>query len=264
MRWQGCCWFLLIAATINRLDAAEESVGTIILHGGGTVDPVIRNKFLELAGGEAAQIVVIPTADPDTPLDESRLEPWRNRKLLSVQLLHAESREESEPEAFAEPLRHATGVWMTGGWQTRLASRYLKTPVERELTELLKRGGVIFGTSAGAAVLSQVMIVRGETREGFDLVRNAVIDQHFLVRNREERLWNVLARHPDRFGLGIDEDTAAVIQGPRLTVLGESTVTVCAPLSSGEARRQSRLQAGDLFDLGQLQIPRSPRLGAAD
>jgi cyanophycinase len=244
----GCVICLAVGA-VEPLTAAEKVSGTIILHGGGSIQSVVREKFRELAGGSEARIVVIPTADPDTPLDPIRLEAWQDRNVQSVELLHAASREESEAEAFAEPLRHATGVWISGGWQTRLASTYLRTPVERELGALLQRGGVICGTSAGAAVLSRVMLVRTDVREGFDLLPNTVVDQHFLKRNRQDRLWNVLAQHPDRIGIGVDEDTAAVIQGDRLSVLGESTVSLFLSPYGSQPRHEQQVQPGETVDL---------------
>jgi cyanophycinase len=243
------CVVLWATLAVGPLAAAEKVSGTIMLHGGGSIQTVVREKFLELAGGDRARIVVIPTADPDTPLDPIRLEAWRNRNVQSVELLHAASREESEPESFAAPLRNATGVWISGGWQTRLASTYLRTPVEKELAALLQRGGVICGTSAGAAVLSRVMLVRTDVREGFDLMPNAVVDQHFLKRNRQERLWNVLAQHPDRIGIGIDEDTAAVVQGDRLTVIGESTVSLFLSPHGSQPRHEQLVQPGETVDL---------------
>jgi cyanophycinase len=228
-------------------NAAEE--GTVVLHGGGTVSSETRDLFLELSGGRSARLLVIPTADPDTPEDDGRVQIWRTRQPASVALLHAKSREQAESEAFAQPLKQATGVWISGGRQGTLASMYLGTPVERELSALLKRGGVIGGTSAGAAIQTRVMIVAGRARDGFDLVPNCVVDQHFLSRNRQERLWNVLALHPQRLGIGIDEDTAAVIRGDRLMVLGESTVTICVAADGSQSRRLEQLKSGDEFDL---------------
>ena len=247
----ACLWTCCSLAV-----AAEE--GTVILHGGGDVSAAVRDRFFELAGGKNAKLLVIPTADPETPDDDGRLQTWRNRQPESVALLHAAAREQAEVEAFCEPLKRATGVWISGGKQSVLAATYLRTPVERELSALLKRGGVIAGTSAGAAIQSKVMIVRGEIREGFDLVPHAVVDQHFVARNRQERLWQVLTAHPQRFGVGVDENTAAIIRGDRLTVLGESTVTLCVPARGNQPRRVEQLKPGDMYDLKPLRRPVTP------
>ena len=237
-----CCLLLGIPPVI----AAE---GTVILHGGGEVSAAVRDRFFDLAGGKSARLLVIPTADPDTPDDDGRLQTWRARQPAAVSLLHAGSREQAEREEFSKPLKQATGVWISGGRQSVLAATFLRTPVERELSALLKRGGVIAGTSAGAAIQSRVMIVRGEIREGFDLVPHAIIDQHFLARNRHERLWQVLSMHPQRFGIGVDENTAAIIRGDRLTVLGESTVTLCVPAFGNQPRRSEQFKSGATLDL---------------
>jgi cyanophycinase len=233
--------------------AARAGEGSLILHGGGEVSNEVRDRFLELAGGKSARLVIIPTADPSTPLDPSRVESWRRRQPASVELLHADSRSQAEDEAFAAPLRQATGVWISGGRQTTLASTYLRTPVERSLAGLVTRGGVIAGTSAGAAIQSRVMLVRSEIREGFDLLADGVVDQHFVARNRQERLWRVLSAHPHRFGVGVDEDTAAIVSGDKLSVLGSSTVTVCVAAYEGQPQRVERLKHGESFDLKSLR-----------
>jgi cyanophycinase len=233
--------------------AAMAGDGTVILHGGGNVSSNVRDLFVELAGGKDAQLLVIPTADPDTPEDPGRLDLWRSRNPATVALLHASSRDRAAAEEFAAPLKRATGVWISGGRQGTLSAIYLGTPVERELAALLKRGGVIGGTSAGAAIQSKVMVVRGEAWIGFDLVPNAVIDQHFVARNRQERLWRVLEAHPQRIGIGVDEDTAAIICGDQLKVLGESTVSICVTAHGSQSRRFEQLKTGDQFDLKSLR-----------
>lgn len=227
--------------------------GTLILHGGGTVSSEVRDRFFDLSGGKQSRLVVIPTADPDTPDDDGRLQSWRERGPASLKLLHASSREHAEADTFVAPLKQATGVWISGGRQTILAATYLRTPVERELTALLKRGGVIAGTSAGAAIQSRVMLVRSEAREGFDLLRDGVVDQHFLARNRQDRLLKVLTAHPNRFGIGVDENTAAIVCGDRLTVLGESTVSICLAAHGDQPQRVERLKSGDTVNLKPLR-----------
>lgn len=248
LRFQLCVWHLLLTATIA---AADE--GTLIVHGGGNVSSEVRDRFLELAGGSQARLLVIPTADTETPEDDGRLETWRQRKPASVALLHATTREQANLEQLAEPLKQATGVWISGGKQSVLAATYLKTPVERELSALLKRGGVIAGTSAGAAIMSRVMIVRGEIREGFDLLPHGIVDQHFEARDRQTRLLKVLSAHPQRFGIGVDEDTAAIVRGHRLSVIGESTVSIFTSKQNEQPQRIARLKAGGEFDLKLLR-----------
>lgn len=232
------------------LSAAEP--GTLILHGGGNISSALRDRFVEWAGGAQARLVVIPTADPDHPEDVSRLESWRLRQPASVQLLHTSRREEAEKEAFAEPLRQATGVWISGGRQSLLAAIYRETPVERELAAVLRRGGVVGGTSAGAAILSRVMLFRGEIGQGFDLAPDCIIDQHFLARRRQSRLWQAVEQHSERVGVGIDEDTAAIIRGSLLTVEGDSTVTLCLAPRGRRPQSMRELRHGQQIDLREL------------
>ena len=244
---------LIVVLILSAPRATLAGEGTLILHGGGNVSSEVRDRFFQLAGGRNARLLVISTADPDTPLDESRLSPWRSRRPASVALLHAPTPEAAMQEAFAAPIKQATGVWISGGRQTTLARTYLNTPVERELAALVKRGGVIGGTSAGAAILSRVMLIRDRVGTGFDLLPQGIVDQHFLVRAREERLLRVVAANPQCFGIGVDEDTAAIIRGDSLTVLGNSTVSLCTCGDSKQPQHWQRLKAGDTFDLKPLR-----------
>lgn len=223
--------------------------GTLFLHGGGLLTSQMRRDFLEIAGGAKAKLVVIPSADTDDPIGDSELETWRALGVADVRRLHAFSRDEAERPEFAEMLADATGVWICGGKQSRLARAYLDTPVEVALRKVVERGGVIGGTSAGAAIMSRVMLVFDEIRQGFDLAPGAIIDQHFIARSREERLRRALAVHPDRVGLGIDEATALVIHGRTLAVRGDSVVTLMLAPSARRPERIERLKAGDKADL---------------
>src|SRR5262249_13414274 len=139
---------------------------------------------------------------------------WKSQDVASVVLLHAHSREEADRPDFVKPLALATGVWLSGGDQSRLAAVYHGTAVEKELVRLLGRGGVIGGPAAGASILGALMITGGNPAarvgEAFGLLPGVVIDQHFSQRNRLGRLLRVLADNPRYVGLGIDEQTAVV------------------------------------------------------
>lgn len=240
------------------------SGGALVICGGGKLPAAIRHRFCTLAGGADARIVVIPTAtaraDHAEYLDHV-LDDWKECGVGSVRLLHTRSRTMADDPAFVKPLREATGVWFTGGDQTYLTKAYLGTAVERRLKELLGRGGVIGGTSAGAAVMSGVMIAGGLTKadvsQGFDFLAGAVIDQHFLKRNRVERLVGVLSAHPTLVGLGIDEQTALVVdvREHHLSVIGDSYVVACVPDSEHKSVRLKFLKSGDQTDLADLKIP---------
>jgi len=211
----------------------------------------VREQFLKLAGGDKAKLVVIPTASASA--GEKSLEPWKKYELAALTLLHTRDRKQADDPAFVKPLTEATAVWFGGGDQNNLTAAYRGTLVEKELHKLLGRGGVIGGTSAGAAVMSQVMIAGGnpvaKVDRGFGFVTHAVVDQHFLKRERTDRLVGVLKQHPGLFGIGIDEGTAAILKGRTLTVRGVSNVVLC--LSEGGGRKLSlvKLKAGDKADL---------------
>src|SRR5262249_53182564 len=155
----------------------------------------------------------------------------------SVVLLHTRKSEEANDPVFVQPLTTATGVWFEGGEQTRLMAAYRGTAVEKALHNILARGGVLGGTSAGAAIMSTVMIASGNPQanveEGFGFLPGVIVDQHFLQRNRVNRLFGVVAQHPDQVGLGIDEQTAVVVKGRSLTVVGSSYALVCLAASAG-------------------------------
>jgi cyanophycinase len=153
-------------------------------------------------------------------------------------------------------LTTASAVWFRGGDQTRLIEIYKGTLVEIELHQVLQRGGVVAGSSAGSMVLSRVTITRSNdavpVREGFGLLPHVIVDSHFLKRNRIDRLHDVLADQTGYVGLGVDEGTAAIVVGTTLTVVGRSTAIVCQ-LGVPEYRAKSQvLNPGDHADLSDL------------
>jgi len=245
--------------------------GALVICGGGGMPESIRDRFLELAGGPEARIVIIPTAHQvaDGPGVEAVLEPWKEKGVASVTLFHTRSRDAANDAEFVRPLSEATGVWFGGGRQNWLTEAYLGTEVERQLKALLARGGVIGGTSAGAAVMTRVMIARGRTKadvaQGFDFLPGAVVDQHFLKRNRLGRLLSVLTDHPDLIGLGIDERTALVVnvRSHLVNVIGDSYVVACVPGPEGHPARLEILKPGDEASLVRLKEVDDPSLAIA-
>lgn len=233
--------------------------GSLVIAGGGKLPQEIIDQFIKLAGGEQAHLVIIPTASARADQDDttSLLESWQEHKPASLTLLHTRSRDEANRNEFVKPLKKATGVWFLGGAQSRIADAYLDTSVEKELTALLKRGGVIGGSSAGAAIQSRLMIARGrdvaELQKGFDLLPGTIIDQHFLARQRQPRLVGAIAKHPLKVGLGIDEGTALLVQGRVIKVMGRSSVTVCLAASKTKPARQRQVTAGQYLDLTALR-----------
>lgn len=227
--------------------------GTLFLHGGGVVDSSMRAKFVELSGGKNAKIVVIPTADLSDTLSEKKLEVWREHQPASLTFLHAETRDQIADSNFESLLSEATGVWISGGKQSVLVERYAGTVVEEGIMKLLARGGVVGGTSAGAAIASKVMLVFNDLRSGFDLLPGTIIDQHFSQRKREPRLMRAVQAHADCVGIGIDEETALVVQRRRMSVLGKNSVSIVIAGSNERPVRTEVLKAGDQADLVALR-----------
>jgi cyanophycinase len=232
--------------------------GALVLCGGGRLPDAVREKFIELAGGRQAHLVIIPTASgDDTVADDGREveKIWRSREPATITILHTRVPAEANDPAFVEPLKHATGVWITGGRQSQIAAAYSETLVEHELCELVKRGGVVGGTSAGAACQSRVMIVRGEIHKtpGLGLIPGAIVDQHFLARDRKARLFGALTQHPQLVGLGIDEGTALIVRGRTLSCLGDSTVTICLAAAGSHEATEVTLKSGETSDLTMLR-----------
>lgn len=212
--------------------------GSLIVAGGGSLGSAIIERFLELAGGADAPIVVIPTAGGDSTYssDWGGLQLLRRAGATNIVVLHTLDRGEADSEAFVAPLRAARAVWFPGGRQWRLVDSYLGTRTEQELHALLDRGGVIGGTSAGASIQAsylvrgaregnQIMMAPGYER-GFGFLRGVAVDQHVIPRRRLGDLPQVLERHPRLLGIGIDEGTAIVVQGDTFEVIGASKVFV--------------------------------------
>ena len=242
------------------LPPIAELPGPLVIVGGGGMPDSVRTEFVKRAGGNTARIVVVPTASTvvaDESKTESFLEAWKKLEPESVTLLHAKSKEQANDPAFLKPLKDATAIWFSGGDQARIAERYLGTKFETELMALHHRGGVIGGTSAGAAILSGEMITGGKERatlgKGFDLLPGFIVDQHFVKRERKDRLIDALARRPGFVGLGIDEATAAVVTGRTIKILGSSTATVILSPGANRPRLETVLKSGQSADLFQLR-----------
>jgi cyanophycinase len=236
--------------------------GALIVAGGGRLGDEIMDRFIDLAGGKAARIVVIPTAgEQDTfPDDWNGTEAFRRAGVTSVAVLHTRDRGMADSDAFIEPLRNATGVWIPGGRQWRLADSYLGTRTLQELFGVLDRGGVIGGSSAGASIQASYMvrgapegnhIMMAQGHEvGFGFLRGAAVDQHLIARGRENDLLEVIARHPDLLGIGLDEGTAILVRGDEAEIIGRSKVAFYNTRDANGTPYYF-LEPGDVFDLAE-------------
>ena len=211
--------------------------GTLLIVGGGNLSDSIIVQFIELAGGKDAPIVVIPTAEGSVSYDVNAGGAGKIRKLgaTRVTVLHTNSRDTANSEAFTAPLLNAKGVWFGGGRQWRLVDAYQNTLTEKMFWKVLERGGVIGGSSAGATIQGSFLtrgdtknnqVMMGDHQQGFGFLKNAAIDQHVLVRNRQFDLFDILKIHPELLGIGIDENTAIIVRGNQFEVTGASYVLV--------------------------------------
>ncbi|MBI2481586.1 MAG: cyanophycinase, partial [Planctomycetia bacterium] len=243
--------------------------GKLLICGGGELPDRILDRFHELAGSAEARLVIIPTASEsvDDAVEQENTDFWHEREVASIFVLHTRSKEVADRPEFVKPLQDATGVWFGGGQQSRIADAYVGTAVERELKALLKRGGVIAGTSAGAAIQSKLMIASGNPvavlKTGFDLLPGSVIDQHFRQRERRPRLVRVLEEHAGHVGFGVDEATALLVDGRDLEVVGENAVTVCLAAGKDRDALELELKEGEVADLTALRRAARDRAGAA-
>ena len=227
---------ILSAGTVSVQDVGPR-FGTVVAVGGNLQDVVIVERFLQLAGGHSSPIVFIPTAGGAETYDQSwsGLDIFRAAKATDLTVIHTHDRVMANSSTFVEPLLRARGVWFGGGRQWRLADAYLHTKTQQAIRAVLDRGGVIGGSSAGATILGSYL-TRGDTRtntimmgdheEGMGFIKNVAIDQHLLRRNRHFDLLQIVRTYPDILGIGIDEDTAIVVRGDQLEVIGQSYVAI--------------------------------------
>lgn len=267
------CWLCLAAVGVASAQSMYDHRSTVgpdrgwlIIGGGGVLTDEVRDRFIALAGGPIASIVAIPTAMPDNQIEPNRYAAVIARLLgvSHVTVLHTRDRTRASSPEFVEPLKHATGVWLEGGRQWRLADAYLGTAVEREIKNLLERGGVVFGGSAGATIQG-TFLVRGASSTpgnpdgdntimvspghitGFGLLADSAIDQHVDARAREADLDPVIAAHPQLLGIGL-------YQGAAIIVHGDSFFVVSEPVLIHDGRQHGdtqyyMLSPGQVYDL---------------
>ncbi len=292
-----CILALLISAVASNVAVATEQGrggrrapefgppnGSLVIVGGAMRDPAIVQRFLQLAGGPDAPIVVVPTAGGGQDYDEwnSGLQAWKRAGATDLTVLHTNDRAVADSDAFVEPLKRARGVWFGGGRQWHLADSYLNTKTHEELWNVLRRGGVIGGSSAGATIQGEYLargdtsgntIMMGDHTEGFGFLKGTAIDQHILMRNRQFDLIVIIEQKPELLGIGLDENTAIVVQGDTFTVMGQGYVLIHdanASVEGGPAGDDGPagkggsfyfLAPGDRFDMRTREATRPGRGG---
>jgi cyanophycinase len=226
---------------------AQNTKGHLVIIGGGERTSAIMQRFVGLAGGATkARIIVIPLASGE-PIESGKglTSEFKGLGVANVDWLLF-TKDEAQADSTCAKFDGATGVFFSGGDQVRITRVIVGTAVQRKLFQLYRDGAVIGGTSAGAAIMSKVMITGDElinkdstnifvsilkgnvqTIEGVGFLDQVIIDQHFVKRKRLNRLLSVVLEHPRLPGIGIDESTALVVSpGDRGEVMGEGTVVV--------------------------------------
>jgi cyanophycinase len=259
--------FLLILAGLATFAFAEPTIGpaagSLFIHGGGALPRDQVKEFINLAGGVDAPFIIIPTAYPGEKWDDDYINKsfLRRAGVKNLRVLHTRDRDIANSAEFVEPLLTAKGVWIDGGRQWRLADAYLGTRTQTELMNVLTRGGVIGGSSAGATIQGSYM-VRGAPEgnhvmmavgheAGLGFLKNVAIDQHVIARKRERDMLEVITAHPTLLGIGLDEGTAIIVQRDQARVIGLSKVMLYAKdlKTPGGEEPFLRFNAGQVVDL---------------
>jgi cyanophycinase len=247
------CALAILLATVAARSAADDPPeygppkGTLVVVGGGALEGTgILEKFIQLAGGPGASFVIVPTAGGNRNADgtiraykeETVVAPWLKRGIKNVRMLHTHDPAVADTEAFAAILRTANAVWFNGGRQWNIVDSYMNTLAYKEFHDVLARGGVIGGSSAGATIQGDylvrgaiagsqiVMTPEREHERGFNFLRRTAIDQHINARNRWDDLIPVIQKMPELLGIGLSEGTAIVVTGDRFEVAGKWKVAI--------------------------------------
>jgi cyanophycinase len=274
--WLGL--MLTGCAAVRVRDVEPARGGHLLLIGGGFKPLEVLKRFVELAGGGERPVVVFPMASEESrPSGEELKKQLEAAGARDVRVVHIDERRDAlKPEVVAA-VKGAGGVFFSGGDQNRISQRLVDTPVLNALRELMARGGVVAGTSAGAACQSEVMFV-GEgdetvlrasnivTTRGIGLLPGTIVDSHFMARKRQGRLVNLVAEHPELLGVGIDEATAAWVKPDgMLEVVGQGWVVLYDATNARVKRTadnrmsvsglvQHVLVDGQRFDLSQRTV----------
>lgn len=221
--------------------AISKALGQLVIIGGAEDKRDqcdILREFVRRSGGTQARLVVMTVATglPREVGDDYR-EIFEHLGAEQVEILDTAERDEAESPAAIDLIKAATGIFFTGGDQARITEVLKGTQLEQVLHECYEAGAVVAGTSAGAAMMPDRMILEGEGEtnprvevvtmaQGMGFLPGVVIDQHFAERGRLGRLLAAIAQQPVVLGFGIDEDTAIAVSGNEIEVLGSGSVTV--------------------------------------
>lgn len=208
--------------------------GALVIVGGGGMPSGLMDRFIELAGGqEKARLVYVPCAEQETVNPEQGIvNAWKKQGVKHATFIHTKDRQQANSDAdFLRPLEKATGIWFGGGRQWNMADSYYGTKAHAMMKEVLRRGGVIGGSSAGASIQARYLaratpirnlriMAPGYERGGLGFISGVAIDQHFAQRRRHKDMTQLMERYPQLLGIGLDEATAIVVQKSVAEVTG--------------------------------------------
>jgi cyanophycinase len=247
--------------------------GTVIVVGGGALGHEITDEFIKAAGGPDALIVDVPNAGGAASYgqDASGARLWKNAGARNVRVLFTTDRKLADSDSFVAVLKQAGGVWFEGGRQFHLVDAYAGTKTEQAFREVLARGGVVGGSSAGASILGDFLI-RGAPssdnrimaypgyEKGFAYLRGVGIDQHVVARERLADLADsIMTTHPNLLGISEDEGTAWVVRGDTAKIIGRDKAFVYGGKDATDPGKPFlTLYPGDRYDLGARHVLHRP------
>ena len=240
--------------------------GTLIIVGGGGMPRGLSDKFIELAGGKDAKLIYVPCSESETVSPSRQVAGWR-RRVASAHQLHTKDRSKADSdEEFLEHLSEATGIWFGGGRQWNFVDSYYGTKAHKLMLDVLDRGGVIGGSSAGASIQGEYLaranpvanfdIMAPGYERGLGFISGVAIDQHFTQRRRHKDMTTLVDTYPQLLGIGLDEATAIVVQKSQAKVTGRGQVFFYdrnQPVIPGEDDFTA-LSAGQVYDLGKREV----------
>ena len=269
---------LLVFIFVLTVQGFSQTKGKLVIVGGAQTSEIVK-KYVELAGGTDARIIVIPNAGSE-PVRWSKVQVEEFEEFGAKADFLLFTRETADDEANLKKMDWANAVFFLGGDQSDLARDMLGTKLLTKVFDIYNNGGTVGGSSAGAAIMSEVMITGNElinnstvsfvtiekgnveVKTGFGFLKNAIVDQHFLKRKRHNRTIASLIEHPNLFGIAIDESTAIIVfPDETFEVLGSYQVLVYDPIDGNNIREDKNgnlgisdmklnvLISGDKFDM---------------
>lgn len=277
-------YIVLVLIFALSVQGFTQTKGKLVIIGGVQTSEIVK-KYVELAGGCDAKIIVIPNAGSE-PVTWSKVQVDEFKELGASADYLLFTRETADDELNLKKMDWANAVFFLGGDQSDLARDMLGTKLLDKVFDIYNNGGVVGGSSAGAAIMSEVMITGNElvnkdssvsfvtiekgnveTKTGFGFLKNAIVDQHFLKRKRHNRTIASLIEHPNLFGIAIDESTGIIVYPDEIfEVIGSNQVLVYDPTNGKNIREDKKgnlgisdmklhvLISGDKFDMKTREV----------